>query len=659
MKRYKAVYIGNRPLILSSLLKQQEIEIVHAFFESESLINIEEYAGAKTIISKSNGKQSVLDFLKYGDYDLCISAGCPFILPISSLPSEKIFINTHPSVLPYGKGCHPVNECIISDRALAGVTVHYLTDEVDAGDIIDQVSFDLTDDVDADLLYSFIFDLENEVFKKSIERLINVGFSYCGKPQVGAGSYYSRKDSDLVADVTSIDTVTFLKKVRAFSSISLGVQIRLDGMDITVHRASLINNAFISERFSDAPVGSLLISNEIFLLVRLINGIVRIDKWRVSALPSGVKQVDNSDVIISMVKPLLIFPGGMPRSLEFMEKCLHEKQAVIGASSLAYDVYRERYPEWVHLPFITAPDFNSKLKQVISKYNISGIYSPNPVIWNYLNHVLKDIITGVPLVNSEPVNAELSGYRSAINRARKLLKKPLCLKTDFTAKPSMSEIELAALFRHAEVIPGQCDYDKICALSEIARFSTTGDVVEIGCLWGKSAFVLARLASFYGIGNLLCVDPWSNEHLIQNDPKGLVDNVSNQLDIEEALTVFEINLLPYSHNHVNYLRMPSTEGAEYYRNHRNIITTTFGETAYHGHISVLHVDGNHSYEAAKADISSWSAFVISGGWLVIDDYIWPYGDGPQRAGDEFMAENSDKIAVSFVMGSALFVQLSY
>src|SRR5450759_4580485 len=124
------------------------------------------------------------------------------------------------------------------------------------------------------------------------------------------------------------------------------------------------------------------------------------------------------------------------------------------------------------------------------------------------------------------------------------------------ANRAISEIELAALFRHADLISGMCDHEKNCALGEIARHSTSGDIVEIGSWWGKSAFILARFAHCYEIVNLLCVDPWSNEHLVQNDEKGLVDSGSAQMDAGEALVVFEMNLLPYSSNHVNYLRMP-------------------------------------------------------------------------------------------------------
>lgn len=360
----------------------------------------------------------------------------------------------------------------------------------------------------------------------------------------------------------------------------------------------------------------------------------------------------------SGVKPVLIFPAGMPRSLEYLHKCLSDGQAVIGSSSLDYDVSREKYPSWLHLPYVTRPEFNEELKRAILKFNIGGIYSPNPVVWNYLNRVLKELAPAVKLVNSAPDNTELGGFRTARAYAHSLLERPLPLASAISAKAHMQEIELAALFRHAEVIPGQCDQEKICALYEIARYSPSGDIVEIGSLWGKSAFIFSRLARCYTAGNLLCIDPWSSHHLVQHDEKGLVDSWTAQLDADEALRVFEMNLLPYNVNHINYLRLPSTDGAKYYREHRSVTTTSFGTTQYCGHIAILHIDGNHSYVAVKADVISWSGFVVAGGWIIIDDYIWPYGDGPQRAGDEFLADNFDNIDAAFVMGSALFIQMA-
>ena len=49
---------------------------------------------------------------------------------------------------------------------------------------------------------------------------------------------------------------------------------------------------------------------------------------------------------------------------------------------------------------------------------------------------------------------------------------------------------------------------------------------------------------------------------------------------------------------------------------------------------------------------------VTGGWIIIDDYIWPYGDGPRRVGDEFLAAERERIDTAFVTGSALFIRLT-
>lgn len=357
-----------------------------------------------------------------------------------------------------------------------------------------------------------------------------------------------------------------------------------------------------------------------------------------------------------MAKRILVFPAGMPRSLSFLERAQSEGQSVVGSSSLGHDPVRDRYPQWVHLPYVTEPNFDQALRQVIADLDIDGIFTPNPVVWDYLNRCVNASFPGVALVNASPVDSEVAPYHKALRFGQQVLTDPLELAASITPQLSSSALEIAALFHHAEAIPGMCDHEKIRALLEIFRFSPVGDVVEIGSWWGKSAFVLTWLATRYGIGKMLCVDPWSNQHLIQNDEKGLLDRVP--VDADEALTVFQINLLPYAHGMVNYLRRPSVDAAAQYRSSNVVTTETFGETTYAGSIAVLHVDGNHSYASAQSDVAAWVGLVLPGGWIVTDDYIWPYGDGPQRAGDEFLASNFARVELAFVMGSALFIQLS-
>jgi hypothetical protein len=355
--------------------------------------------------------------------------------------------------------------------------------------------------------------------------------------------------------------------------------------------------------------------------------------------------------------PILVFPGGMPRSLEFLAQCRAQGRDVIGASSLAYDVAIQEYPRWLFLPYVTDPGFTERLREVMEREGIASIFTPNPVVWKLLERVLPEIAPQVSLLNDSPLATELARYRSARHRAASWQGVNLFAAADY-CRPELTQGELAATIAHADAIPGMCDYEKFLALYHVCRCAPEGDIVEIGTWWGKSAFVLSRLAACYRLGRLLCVDPWSDADLAQGDESGLVDSSSATADAQEAFEVFAMNLGPYCRGDINYLRLRSAAALERYGQGRIVNSEEFGQTEYCGQISLLHVDGNHGYSAVSADLEGWAPLVMPGGWIVIDDYLWPYGDGPHRAANQFLAGQRKRISTAFVMGGALFVRLA-
>lgn len=105
----------------------------------------------------------------------------------------------------------------------------------------------------------------------------------------------------------------------------------------------------------------------------------------------------------------------------------------------------------------------------------------------------------------------------------------------------------------------------------------------------------------------------------------------------------------------NYLRLPSVNAEKQYQNTKTIHSQEFGTTDYKGKIALIHIDGNHDYASVKADYEAWQPHVLSGGWIVLDDYVWLHGAGPQELGDDILA--NERIVHSFVAGKALFLQI--
>jgi methionyl-tRNA formyltransferase len=89
----------------------------------------------------------VADQMRTVDADFGILAWWPYILhnPLLSIPKQG-WINTHPSLLPYGRGKHN-NFWTIVDEVPFGVSLHWASEEIDSGDLIAQqeIQYDWTD----------------------------------------------------------------------------------------------------------------------------------------------------------------------------------------------------------------------------------------------------------------------------------------------------------------------------------------------------------------------------------------------------------------------------------------------------------------------------------------------------------------------------------
>lgn len=132
------------------------------------IINNEELNNKTFLLSKLNGEK--INFIVLAGF-------------LQKIPSflvhefhEKI-INIHPALLPRfgGKGMYGkfVHEAVIaSQEKESGITIHYVTEEYDEGNIIFQKSIELDKNETAEGLEKKIHQLEHEYFPKIIKQTI-------------------------------------------------------------------------------------------------------------------------------------------------------------------------------------------------------------------------------------------------------------------------------------------------------------------------------------------------------------------------------------------------------------------------------------------------------------------------------------------------------
>ncbi|MBF7047634.1 phosphoribosylglycinamide formyltransferase [Campylobacter volucris] len=108
------------------------------------------YGIKTTIIEHKNFKfredfdKILVEEIQKYDIDLTILAG--FMRILSPVFTQQIkAINLHPSLLPLFKGANAIKESYESDMKVAGVSIHWVNEELDGGVIIAQKAFEKND----------------------------------------------------------------------------------------------------------------------------------------------------------------------------------------------------------------------------------------------------------------------------------------------------------------------------------------------------------------------------------------------------------------------------------------------------------------------------------------------------------------------------------
>lgn len=145
------------------------------------IIKAEQYKKNVQIVSKEaleNYTAQIIEFLKVENIDLIILAGFLLKIPqdfIKAFPGK--IINIHPALLPNygGQGMYGINvhKAVLQNKEKeSGITVHFVNEEYDKGEVILQVKCCIDENETAETLSQKIRKLEFEFLPKAIEKFL-------------------------------------------------------------------------------------------------------------------------------------------------------------------------------------------------------------------------------------------------------------------------------------------------------------------------------------------------------------------------------------------------------------------------------------------------------------------------------------------------------
>lgn len=113
--------------------------------------------------------QQVLDL----EPDLVITAAFGQILPKQLLDTPKFgCINVHASLLPEYRGGAPIHQAIIDGKKETGITIMYMVEKLDAGDILTQAKVNIEEDDHVGSLHNKLSVIGAELLSHTIPNLI-------------------------------------------------------------------------------------------------------------------------------------------------------------------------------------------------------------------------------------------------------------------------------------------------------------------------------------------------------------------------------------------------------------------------------------------------------------------------------------------------------
>ena len=145
-----------------------------------------EKAGVETrLLTPDRGREEHekrISFVMPEDTELIVLAGYMRILTpwFINRWKDKI-VNIHPSLLPaFGGGCHAIRDAWNYGCKVFGITVHWVTEEVDAGPIIAQVAIHKFDNDTLDSITNKVHRVEHYTYPDTIKKILQ-GEIKCSK----------------------------------------------------------------------------------------------------------------------------------------------------------------------------------------------------------------------------------------------------------------------------------------------------------------------------------------------------------------------------------------------------------------------------------------------------------------------------------------------
>ncbi len=284
VKKIKIGFFGDGQWAFNSakkLLKNKFIKIdffcLRAKKPDSKLLKLANKSKISCFNFKNINMQNNINKIKNYNSDLLISVSYDQIFKKKIIESFDLgIINCHCGALPYYRGRSPINWAIINGEKSFGITVHYVNEKIDQGDIIVQKKYPIKKKDD----FKSLLNLANKKIPSLLLKSINLILKNNVKPIKQSsiskkGSYYKKRtngDEDINWKQSSIKIYNF---VRALCKPGVVARTFYKKDPIKINKTC---DKFIKNNNNLKP-GTVTSANKKFFIVKTFDSAIKIKEW--------------------------------------------------------------------------------------------------------------------------------------------------------------------------------------------------------------------------------------------------------------------------------------------------------------------------------------------------------------------------------------------
>ena len=236
--------------------------------------------GVEFIFEKNVNSDEFIKKLKNYKCDLLVSMSFNQIFKESMVSMPKFgIINCHAGKLPIYRGRNVLNWVLINDEKEFGITVHYVDEGIDTGDIIIQEIYQIQDTDTYKTLLEKAYQECPKLLLRAVKKIINNDVEPIDQKTISDSYMYCsrRKEGDEIINWKSTSREIF-NFVRALSYPGPCATTFIEKNPVKIIKSSLVNSA---PKYIGIP-GTVLEKNENWFLVKTIDSYIKITEWESS-----------------------------------------------------------------------------------------------------------------------------------------------------------------------------------------------------------------------------------------------------------------------------------------------------------------------------------------------------------------------------------------